>query len=101
LIEDETLRTPSLKLIQELRAAGFAVEYPLTPAKADKQFLDEFQRRRAEGFVLDQNKNVHVRVEFGSRPRAFKISSNTTSPMPKPSAGRFTLPPLMSLTRLS
>ncbi|HEY1718168.1 MAG TPA: ATP phosphoribosyltransferase regulatory subunit, partial [Verrucomicrobiae bacterium] len=30
LIEDETLRPPSLKLIQELRAAGFAVEYPLT-----------------------------------------------------------------------
>ena len=38
LIEDETLRAPSLKLIQDLRAAGFAVEYPLTPAKPDKQF---------------------------------------------------------------
>ena len=38
LIEDETLRAPSLKPIQDLRAAGFAVEYPLTPAKPDKQF---------------------------------------------------------------
>ncbi len=38
LVEDETLRGESLKLIQELRAAGKAVEYPLTPAKGDKQF---------------------------------------------------------------
>jgi histidyl-tRNA synthetase len=27
-----------LKLIQELRTAGFAIEYALTPAKPDKQF---------------------------------------------------------------
>jgi histidyl-tRNA synthetase len=47
LIEDETLRAPSLKLIQDLRAAGFAVEYPLTPAKPDKQFkrAQELARR--------------------------------------------------------
>jgi histidyl-tRNA synthetase len=38
LIEDETLRAPSLKLIQDLRIAGYAVEYSLTPAKSDKQF---------------------------------------------------------------
>ena len=38
LIEDEILRAESLKLIQELRAAGFAVEYPLTAAKSDRQF---------------------------------------------------------------
>ena len=38
LIEDETLRAPSLKLVQDLRAAGYAVEYSLTPAKSDKQF---------------------------------------------------------------
>jgi len=38
LIDDEKLRSQSLKLVQDLRAAGFAVEYPLTPAKPDKQF---------------------------------------------------------------
>lgn len=38
LVEDEGVRPASLKLIQELRAAGLAVEYPLTPAKPDKQF---------------------------------------------------------------
>lgn len=38
LIEDETLRRDSLRLIQQLRGAGLAVDYPLTPAKPDKQF---------------------------------------------------------------
>jgi histidyl-tRNA synthetase len=38
LIEDETLREASLNLVQSLRERGFAVEYPLTPAKSDKQF---------------------------------------------------------------
>ncbi len=38
LIEDEALRAQSLKLAQNLRAAGYAVDYPLTPAKSDKQF---------------------------------------------------------------
>src|SRR5581483_7390146 len=38
LIEDENLRADSLKLVQDLRAAGYTVEYSLTPAKSDKQF---------------------------------------------------------------
>jgi histidyl-tRNA synthetase len=38
LIEDETLRAESLKLIQGLRSAGLAVDYSLTPSKSDKQF---------------------------------------------------------------
>ena len=38
LIEDESLRTLSLKLVQDLRGAGYAVDYPLTPTKGDKQF---------------------------------------------------------------
>src|SRR6202012_3702794 len=38
LIEDENLRAISLKLVQNLRGAGFAVDYPLTPTKSDKQF---------------------------------------------------------------
>ena len=38
LIEDESLRADSLKLIQDLRAAGLLVDYSLTPAKSDKQF---------------------------------------------------------------
>lgn len=38
MIEDETLRPESLKLIQQLREAGLMVDYSLTPAKGDKQF---------------------------------------------------------------
>jgi histidyl-tRNA synthetase len=38
LIEDQSLRGASLKLIEDLRSAGLAVDYSLTPAKFDKQF---------------------------------------------------------------
>jgi histidyl-tRNA synthetase len=38
LVEDETLRNDSLKLIQELRDVGLAVEYGLIPSKPEKQF---------------------------------------------------------------
>jgi len=38
MIEDETLRPQSLKLVQDLRAAGHVVEYALTATKPDKQF---------------------------------------------------------------
>ena len=38
MIEDETHRPQSLKLVQDLRAAGHGVEYALTPTKPDKQF---------------------------------------------------------------
>ena len=38
LIEDETLRTESLNLVQRLREGGCATDYSFTPAKADKQF---------------------------------------------------------------
>jgi histidyl-tRNA synthetase len=38
LIEDESLRDESLGLVQQLREAGFATEFPLTPVKSDKQF---------------------------------------------------------------
>jgi len=38
LIEDETLRADSLKLIQSLRGAGLLTEYALAPSKSDKQF---------------------------------------------------------------
>ncbi len=38
LIEDETLRPDSLKLVQQLRDAGSVVEYSWSPIKPDKQF---------------------------------------------------------------
>lgn len=53
LIEDEALRDKSLLLVQQLREGGLAVEYPLTPAKSDKQF------KRA----LELNSRFTVRVQ--------------------------------------
>ncbi|HTA94913.1 MAG TPA: histidine--tRNA ligase [Verrucomicrobiae bacterium] len=61
LIEDETLRAPSLKLVQELRAAGFAVEYPLTPAKADKQFKRAQELKAAFTAKVESESYVRIR----------------------------------------
>ncbi|HAM71071.1 MAG TPA: histidine--tRNA ligase [Verrucomicrobiales bacterium] len=38
LVEEESRRPAALRMVQALRDAGRAVEYPLTPAKPDKQF---------------------------------------------------------------
>jgi len=60
LIEDENLRAQSLKLAHDLRAAGFAVDYPLTPAKPDKQFK-RAQELKA-GFTARVESDAYVRV---------------------------------------
>jgi histidyl-tRNA synthetase len=61
LIEDETLRAPSLKLIQDLRTAGFAVEYPLTPAKPDKQFKRAQELKAAFTAKVESESYVRIR----------------------------------------
>src|SRR5271154_3368553 len=61
LVEEETLRASSLKLIQELRAAGFAVEYPLTPAKADKQFKRAQELKAAFTAKVESESYVRIR----------------------------------------
>jgi histidyl-tRNA synthetase len=70
-IEDESLRGDSLRLVQRLRSAGFAVEYPLTPAKSDKQFKRaqelkaSFTARleRAGGSLNARVRNLRTREE--------------------------------------
>jgi histidyl-tRNA synthetase len=61
LIEDEKFRPQSLKLVQDLRAAGFAVEYPITPAKPDKQFKRAQELKAAFTAKLESNSTVKVR----------------------------------------
>lgn len=56
LIEDETLRNESLRLITELRSAHVPVDYSLLPVKSDKQF------KRA----LELNAAYTVRLERGA-----------------------------------
>jgi histidyl-tRNA synthetase len=61
LIEDETLRALSLKLVHDLRVAGYAVDYPLTPAKADKQFKRAQDLKVAFTARLDNDAYVRIR----------------------------------------
>jgi histidyl-tRNA synthetase len=61
MIEDESLRLPSLKLVHDLRAAGFAVEYSLTPAKPDKQFKRAHELKAAFSAKLDNDAYVRIR----------------------------------------
>ena len=61
LIEDENLRLPSLKLVQDLRAAGVAVDYSLTPVKPDKQFKRAQELKAAFTVKLENQSTVRVR----------------------------------------
>ena len=60
-IEDEALRPDSLKLVHNLRGAGFAVEYPLTPAKPDKQFKRAQELKVAHTARLENDDYVRIR----------------------------------------
>jgi histidyl-tRNA synthetase len=61
LIEDEALRPQSLKLVQDLRAAGYAVDYSLTPAKPDKQFKRAQELKVAYTARLENDAYVRIR----------------------------------------
>ena len=61
LIEDETLRPISLKLVHDLRAAGYAVEYPITPAKPDKQYKRAQELKVAYTARLENDAYVRIR----------------------------------------
>jgi histidyl-tRNA synthetase len=61
LVEDEGLRPQSLKLVQELRMGGFAVEYPLTPAKPDKQFKRAQELKAAFTVKLENDSYARIR----------------------------------------
>ena len=61
LVEDEALRPNSLKLVQDLRMAGFAVEYALTPAKPDKQFKRAQELKAAFTVKLDNDAYARIR----------------------------------------
>ena len=61
LVEDEALRSQSLKLIQDLRAAKFAVEYALTPTKPDKQFKRAQELKATFTAKLDSDSYVRIR----------------------------------------
>jgi histidyl-tRNA synthetase len=61
LIEDENLRRLSLKLVQDLRTAGYAVEYPLTTAKPDKQFKRAQELKATYTAKFESDSYVRIR----------------------------------------
>lgn len=72
LIEDESLRAETLKLITQLRGAGCAVDYSFTPQKPDKQFKRAIElgavltarlQRTSEASISVRVKNLQTRQE--------------------------------------
>jgi histidyl-tRNA synthetase len=72
LIEDESLRTETLKLVARLRDAGCAVDYSFTPQKPDKQFKRALElgasrtaklERGSDASLSVRVKNLRTRVE--------------------------------------
>ena len=79
LIEDEVLRVESLRLVQGLREAGLAVDYPLAPAKSDKQFKRAIEagarhtvrlEKAADGALRARIKTLATRAEALVAPTA-------------------------------
>jgi len=61
LVEDENLRAHSLKLVQDLRTAGYAVEYSLTIAKSDKQFKRAQELKATYTAKFESDSYVRIR----------------------------------------
>ena len=61
LIEDENLRPLSLKLVQDLRTAGYAVEYSLTTVKSDKQFKRAQELKATYTAKFESDSYVRIR----------------------------------------
>jgi histidyl-tRNA synthetase len=61
LIEEENLRAHSLKLVQDLRTAGYAVEYSLTTAKSDKQFKRAQELKATYTAKFESDSYVRIR----------------------------------------
>jgi histidyl-tRNA synthetase len=78
LIEDESLRAPSLKLINDLRAGGASVEYAFTPAKGDKQF------KRAQ----ELKASFTVKVENDSTGRLRNLKTREEKLLPLDQVGQ-------------
>jgi len=64
LIEDETLRPASLKLVHALRSEGMAVDYSLTPLKPDKQFKRAQELKAAHLLEVESSQTGEPKVRI-------------------------------------
>jgi histidyl-tRNA synthetase len=70
IIEDESLRSESLGMIQELRCSGYSVDYSMLPSKPDKQFkrAQDLKARRVIRLQREPSGNLLVSVkDLGTR----------------------------------
>jgi histidyl-tRNA synthetase len=65
-ITDESLRNASLSLVQQLRQAGQATEYPLLRAKPDKQLKRALELKAKWLVTLDNANQAHIK-NLGTR----------------------------------
>jgi histidyl-tRNA synthetase len=81
LIEDESLRNDSLKLVQDLRDVGLVVDYSLTPARPDKQFKRAQELKAPRTVKLERTASGELQVKMktlGNREeRTFSPSQAT------------------------
>ena len=77
LIEDETQRPATLRLIQDLRHAGCVVEYALTPTKPDKQFKRAQELKAAFTARLERTGAVRLR---NLKTREESVTTTTEAP---------------------
>ncbi|MCL5098433.1 MAG: ATP phosphoribosyltransferase regulatory subunit [Candidatus Omnitrophica bacterium] len=76
LIEDESIRRDSLRLIHELRQAGCAVDFPLAPLKSDKQFKRALDSHAAYTLRLERSTHGEISVRIKNlRTREENVAS--------------------------
>jgi histidyl-tRNA synthetase len=74
VIEDESLRLDSLKLIESLRWSGFSIDYALTTAKPDKQIKRAQELGARHTVRLERNTEQAVQVRIRNlKTRAEKL----------------------------
>lgn len=76
LIEDETLRSPSLKAVQGLRNAGFDTEYSLVPLKAEKQFKRAMELKST--WTLRLEKKSSAETDSATDPLTYIVKALAT-----------------------
>ncbi len=79
LIEDESLRAESLKVIEQLRWEGLAVDYSLSAAKPDKQFKRAQELKAAHTFKLEHSPAGQIQVKV----KNLATREETTLAMPE------------------
>jgi histidyl-tRNA synthetase len=64
LVEDESLRMESLRIVQAVRESGRSVEFSLVPTKGDKQFKRALELGAARTLRVERGEDSQLRVRI-------------------------------------